>query len=50
MESSVTDTLTSILGKTTSMIPNALFASLGMPRDENMNDVRLVRPPDCFPL
>ncbi|OBZ70968.1 Conserved oligomeric Golgi complex subunit 3 [Grifola frondosa] len=38
--SGVTDTLASMLGKTTSLLPNALFASLGMPRDENMTDVR----------
>ncbi|KAH9949100.1 Sec34-like family-domain-containing protein [Amylocystis lapponica] len=38
--SGMTDTLTSMLGKTTSLLPNALFASLGMPRDENMTDVR----------
>ncbi|EMD33046.1 hypothetical protein CERSUDRAFT_160557 [Gelatoporia subvermispora B] len=34
------DTLTSMLNKTTSLIPSALFATLGMPRDENMSDVR----------
>ncbi|CAL1706078.1 unnamed protein product [Somion occarium] len=36
----VTDTLASMLGKTTSLLPNALFASLGMPRDENLTDVK----------
>ncbi|KAI0935438.1 hypothetical protein AcV7_003871 [Taiwanofungus camphoratus] len=36
----VTETLASMLGKTTSLLPNALFASLGMPQDENMTDVR----------
>ncbi|KAH9932506.1 Sec34-like family-domain-containing protein [Fomitopsis serialis] len=40
--SGVTDTLASMLGKTTSLLPlpNSLFASLGMPSDESMNDVR----------
>ena len=36
------DTLASMLGRTTSLLPNALFASLGMPRDENITDVCLV--------
>ncbi|EKM54776.1 uncharacterized protein PHACADRAFT_197206 [Phanerochaete carnosa HHB-10118-sp] len=36
----VTDTLASILGKTTSLLPNALFASLGMPREESLADVK----------
>ncbi|GJE92841.1 Sec34 domain-containing protein [Phanerochaete sordida] len=36
----VTDTLASILGKTTSLLPNALFASLGMPREESLTDVK----------
>ncbi|KAH9839058.1 Sec34-like family-domain-containing protein [Rhodofomes roseus] len=40
--SGVTDTLASMLGRTTSLLPfpNALLTSLGMPSDENMNDVR----------
>ncbi|PSS38005.1 hypothetical protein PHLCEN_2v145 [Hermanssonia centrifuga] len=38
--SSVTDTLASMLGKTTSLLPNALFASLGMPKEENMTNVK----------
>ncbi|KAJ3521442.1 hypothetical protein NM688_g9016 [Phlebia brevispora] len=39
----VTDTLASMLSKTTSLLPNALFASLGMPKAENMADVKHVR-------
>ncbi|KAH8107660.1 Sec34-domain-containing protein [Cristinia sonorae] len=38
--SGVTDTLASMLGKTTSLLPNALFASLGMPREENLTNVK----------
>ncbi|KZT63738.1 Sec34-domain-containing protein [Daedalea quercina L-15889] len=38
--SGVTETLASVLGKTTSLLPNALFTSLGMPSDESMTDVR----------
>ncbi|KAI0784704.1 Sec34-like family-domain-containing protein [Abortiporus biennis] len=38
--SGVTDTLASMLGKTTSLLPSALFASLGMPREENLTDVK----------
>ncbi|KAI0338277.1 Sec34-domain-containing protein [Trametopsis cervina] len=36
----VTDTLASMLGRTTSLLPNALFASLGMPREETMTDIK----------
>ena len=36
------DTLATILGKTTSLLPNALFASLGMPREESLTDVKHV--------
>ncbi|KAF7790075.1 hypothetical protein EIP86_001025 [Pleurotus ostreatoroseus] len=36
----VTDTLASMLSKTTSLLPNALFASLGMPKEENLADVK----------
>ncbi|KAI0088101.1 Sec34-domain-containing protein [Irpex rosettiformis] len=36
----VTDTLASMLGRTTSLLPNALFASLGMPREESLTDVK----------
>lgn len=32
-----------MLSKTTSLLPNALFASLGMPKVENMADVKHVR-------
>ncbi|PCH35965.1 Sec34-domain-containing protein [Wolfiporia cocos MD-104 SS10] len=41
--SGVTETLASMLGRTTSLmpLPNALWTTLGMPRDENMVDVRL---------
>ncbi|TBU48650.1 Sec34-domain-containing protein [Dichomitus squalens] len=38
--SGVNETLASMLGRTTSLLPNALLASLGMPRDEDMTDVR----------
>jgi len=39
--SGMTETLTSMLGRTTSLLPNSLFASLGMPRgDESMINVR----------
>ena len=38
------DTLASILGKTTSLLPNALFATLGMPREESLTDVKHVSP------
>ena len=31
-----------MLGRTTSLLPNALFASLGMPREENLADVKHV--------
>ena len=41
----VTDTLASMLGRTTSLLPNALFASLGMPREESMSDVKHVSIP-----
>ncbi|KIP09466.1 hypothetical protein PHLGIDRAFT_67633 [Phlebiopsis gigantea 11061_1 CR5-6] len=34
------DTLASMLGKTTSLLPNALFATLGMPREESLTDVK----------
>lgn len=37
------ETLASILNRTTSLLPNALFASLGMPRgDENLGDAKHV--------
>ncbi|GLB40619.1 putative sec34-like family protein [Lyophyllum shimeji] len=37
----VTDTLASMLSKTTSLLPDALFASLGMPRtDESITDAK----------
>ncbi|KDQ55621.1 hypothetical protein JAAARDRAFT_59617 [Jaapia argillacea MUCL 33604] len=37
----VTDTLASMLNRTTSLLPDALFASLGMPRsDETITDAR----------
>ncbi|KAI0694271.1 Sec34-domain-containing protein [Cytidiella melzeri] len=36
----VTETLASMLGRTTSLLPNALFASLGMPRQESLTDVK----------
>lgn len=36
------DTLASMLGRTTSLLPNALFASLGMPKEESMTDVKHV--------
>ena len=39
------ETLASMLGRTTSLLPNALLASLGMPRDENLTDVRHVSLP-----
>ncbi|OSD04130.1 Sec34-domain-containing protein [Trametes coccinea BRFM310] len=38
--SGVPESLASMLGKTTSLLPNALLTSLGMPRDEDMTDVR----------
>ncbi|KAI0743658.1 Sec34-domain-containing protein [Daedaleopsis nitida] len=38
--SGVNETLASMLGKTTSLLPNALLTSLGMPRDEGLTDVR----------
>ncbi|CDO75690.1 hypothetical protein BN946_scf184585.g3 [Trametes cinnabarina] len=38
--SGVPETLASMLGKTTSLLPNALLTSLGMPRDEDLTDVR----------
>jgi hypothetical protein len=42
----VSDTLASVLTRTSALIPSALFASLGMPRaDENIGDAKLVRPP-----
>ena len=31
-----------MLGRTTSLLPNALFASLGMPKDENLINVKHV--------
>ena len=41
---STAETLASILNRTTSLLPNALFASLGMPRgDENLGDAKHVR-------
>ena len=43
------DTLATILGKTTSLLPNALFASLGMPREESLTDVKHVSSPP-FPF
>ncbi|KAI0074424.1 Sec34-domain-containing protein [Panus rudis PR-1116 ss-1] len=36
----VTDTLASMLGKTTSLLPNVLFAGLGIPREESISDVK----------
>ncbi|KAH9858997.1 Sec34-domain-containing protein [Lenzites betulinus] len=38
--SGVPESLASVLGKTTSLLPNALLTSLGMPRDEDTSDVR----------
>ncbi|KAI0368378.1 Sec34-domain-containing protein [Pilatotrama ljubarskyi] len=38
--SGVPESLASVLGKTTSLLPNALLTSLGMPRDEDTTDVR----------
>ncbi|KAI0769415.1 Sec34-domain-containing protein [Trametes elegans] len=38
--SGVPESLASVLGKTTSLLPNALLSSLGMPRDEDTTDVR----------
>jgi hypothetical protein len=39
----IAETLASILNRTTSLLPNALFASLGMPRgDENLGDAKHV--------
>ncbi|KAL6301269.1 Sec34-like family-domain-containing protein [Sparassis latifolia] len=38
--SAVTDTLASMLERTSALLPTALFASLGMPRDENMSDIQ----------
>ncbi|KAM5533738.1 hypothetical protein V8D89_012611 [Ganoderma adspersum] len=38
--SGVNETLASMLGRTTSLLPNALLTSLGMPRDEDLTDVR----------
>ena len=38
------DTLASMLSRTTSLLPNALFASLGMPKEENLADVKHVGP------
>lgn len=31
-----------MLGRTTSLLPSALFASLGMPREESLTDVKHV--------
>lgn len=43
-DSVVSDTLASILNRTTSLLPTGLFASLGMPRgDENLGDAKHVR-------
>lgn len=42
------ETLASMLGRTTSLLPNALLTSLGMPRDEDLTDVRHVSVP--FPI
>ncbi|KAI0633496.1 Sec34-domain-containing protein [Trametes polyzona] len=36
----VPESLASVLGKTTSLLPSALLSSLGMPRDEDTTDVR----------
>jgi hypothetical protein len=37
----MTETLASILNRTTSLLPNALLASFGMPRgDENLGDAK----------
>ncbi|KAH9940375.1 Sec34-domain-containing protein [Epithele typhae] len=38
--SGVNETLASMLGRTTLLLPNALLSSLGMPRDEDLTDVR----------
>ncbi|OCH92045.1 Sec34-domain-containing protein [Obba rivulosa] len=38
--SGVSETLSSMLNKTSSLIPSALFASFGMPWDENLSDIR----------
>ncbi|RPD58666.1 Sec34-domain-containing protein [Lentinus tigrinus ALCF2SS1-6] len=38
--SGMNETLASMLGKTTSLLPNALLTSLGMPRDEDLSNVR----------
>jgi hypothetical protein len=47
----VTDALSSVLSKTTSLFPNALFASLGVPgRDESIMEAGHARIIDTFPL
>jgi hypothetical protein len=39
------DTLASMLSKTTSLLPDALFATLGMPRtDESIKEAKHVSP------
>ncbi len=39
------ETLASMLGRTTSLLPNAFMTSLGMPRDEDLSDIRHVSVP-----
>jgi hypothetical protein len=38
-----TEILASILNQTTSLLPKALFASLGIPRDKNLRDAKHLR-------
>lgn len=48
---SMAGTLSTMLNRTTSILPEGLFASLGVPRaDDNLRDVKHVRGTSCFPV